>query len=239
MGQNGDRPGVPPPPGGDTAPGRLFTVRATDGVLDGPVGDVLAVEACVVLHRWRDAATTLGLLDLVRSPATVRPHAAALHAARMLEADAPGSAAMCGLARALLLTPSHAAATVRDVVRAVHAARHPSRRVDRDQALALGAVEVMASRTPDDLAVLAPLFLDVALLAPEARLDLQDGVPALVLTGRVELSVRPECAVVVDGAPHGDGTGVDVARLTAAFRAAPPAPAGGRRGAAPVLAGNA
>jgi hypothetical protein len=176
------------------------------------------VEDSLLLHGWRSAATALQLLELVAAPSTLLPYSATLHAARGLEAGAPGSAALCGLARTLLVAPRRRAVLAHDVRdRAAHqlavGGLHPA------TVRALDAVRTLAEATPDDPAVLAPLFLRLYRLPAGAQVRLLDAVPAAVVTGTVELTVAgPGVELTVGGLTAGES---DVRGFTDALRPTP------------------
>jgi len=176
------------------------------------------VEDSTLLHGWRSAATALQLLELVAAPATLLPYSATLHAARALDTGSPGTAALCGLARALLVAPGRRAALAHQVRdRAAHQVAvgglHPA------TIRALDAVRTLAEASPDDPAVLAPLFLRLYRLPAGADVRLLDAVPVVLVAGAVDLSLTgPDVDLTVGGL---SATDVDVAGFTAALRPTP------------------
>ncbi|MFN0282401.1 MAG: hypothetical protein ACKVZ6_10565, partial [Kineosporiaceae bacterium] len=205
-------------------PGPLAVARRTPAT--GGHGPQRRPDACTVrvaeestlLHGWRSAATALQLLELVAAPATLLPYSATLHAARALDAGSPGTAALCGLARALLVAPGRRVALAHQVRdRAAHqlavGGLHPA------TIRALDAVRTLADASPDDPAVLAPLFLRLYRLPAGAEVRLLDAVPVVLVAGAVDLSLTgPDVDLTVGGL---SATDVDVVGFTDAMRPTP------------------
>lgn len=201
-----------------TAPGPLFVATA---LAPQDACRVHARTDTVLLHGWHSASTTLQLLALVSSPSTVLPYTAALHAARALEPQAPGSAALCGLARTLHLTPSRQRTLVTHARDAADARLRASN-VPPVAARALRALRALADAAPDDSAALAPLFLRLYHLPSGAEARLLADVPTAVVSGHADFTFRSADLVMGGLATSaGDLPAVDVARFTEALRPTP------------------
>ncbi|WP_088319770.1 hypothetical protein [Kineosporia sp. R_H_3] len=159
----------------------------------------------VALHGWRTADTTLRLLRSVAGPPTLRPYSATLHAAQMLEDDAPGTAALCGLARTLLAPGERRRTLARFVVTAAERRLTQAPALPAEDVVALRTVLALAADHPDDAAVLAPLFLGVHEHGAGTVLHLPDGAPLAVVRGHLDLTVSTSAARLAFGGLRNSG----------------------------------
>lgn len=211
-----------------TGTGPLFAARRAADADPSAPSMLRLVDDTLLLHGWHSADTTVHLLSLVCTAATVLPYSAAVHAARVLEPDAPGSAALCGLARALHTRP-HRHAELVGAVRAAAADRLARADTDGLAPVAVRALDTvvrLADTAPDDPAALAPLFLRLYRLPAGAEVRLPDNLPTLVLAGTADLTPGAGVDLAVGGldARRGPLGSADVVRFTDALRAAPPVP---------------
>ncbi|MBI5230794.1 MAG: hypothetical protein HY876_01375 [Coriobacteriales bacterium] len=175
----------------------------------GPVAEALT--DCLVLHGWLPAQAVMTLLALLALPTTVRVRAAVEHAARSTDRTAPGSAALCGLARALLskfASPSRIAHDVAERARRLTVGVDPF--PFNGSASALHTVVALATERPDDPGIVAPLFLQQHRLRAGETLPVLHNVPLLLVAGGLELHTATGDEVVVGattttapGAPAG------------------------------------
>lgn len=186
-----------------------------------PVLTVRALDAVTLLHGWRSADQVLDLLGRVASRATVLTVTAVTHAAQLLEPRAPGSAAMCGLARTLLSPGARRGTLTRDVA-AVARSRiaHPSR-LPLPEYHALATVVALSRTHPRDAAAAAPLFLELRRLPAGGTLSLLSGSPLMVVRGTVDVTDPADDGRLVVG---GLDPGSDPFAFSRALRAVPAAP---------------
>jgi len=157
-----------------------------------------ALTDCTVLHGWLPAPVVMTLLALLALPTTVRVRAAVEHAARSTDRTAPGSAALCGLARALLskfASPDRIAHDVADRARRLTAGIDPFPL--NGSASALHTVVALAADRPDDPGIVAPLFLRQHRLRAGETLPVCHNVPLLLVSGGLELHPASGDEVVV------------------------------------------
>lgn len=191
----------------------------------GPM--VEALSDCTVLHEWLPAPAVMTLLALLALPTTVRVRAAVEHSARTTDRTAPGSAALCGLARALLskfASPDRIAHDVAERARRLIAGIDPF--LLNGSASALHTVVALAADRPDDPGIVAPLFLRQHRLRAGETLPVLHNVPLLLVTGGFELVPAAGDEVVV-GATPSTTTGAPAGLQRLANLLAPtPAPVG-------------
>ncbi|WP_088287775.1 hypothetical protein [Kineosporia sp. A_224] len=171
----------------------------THDTAPGPVMEALT--DCTVLHGWLPAPAVTTLLALLALPTTVRVRAAVEHAARSTDRTAPGSAALCGLARALLskfASPDRIAHDVADRARRLTAGIDPFPL--NGSTSALHTVVALAADRPDDPGIVAPLFLRQHRLRAGETLPVLHHVPLLLVTGGLELHPASGDEVVVGAA---------------------------------------
>lgn len=181
----------------DTRPGVVDLT--THDAMPGPTAQALT--DCTVLHGWLPAPAVMTLLALLALPTTVRVRAAVEHAALSTDRTAPGSAALCGLARALLsrfASPDRIARDVADRARRLTAGIDPFPL--NGSASALHTIVALAADRPDDPGIVAPLFLRPHRLRAGETLPVSYNVPLLLVAGGLELHPSAGDEVVVGAA---------------------------------------
>ena len=158
---------------------------------------LIGVTESTLLHGWHDAAATSTFLAALDSPLLHDVPAAVENAARSTDRTAPGTAALCGLARSILAGAPNLLAVRGDVAaRAGRLALAPDAALPAPVLAVMHLVAALAGQAPAAPAVLAPLFLRPRRVQVGETVTLEPGVPVVLVTGKALLENASPADVV-------------------------------------------